>query len=353
MSENQQKSFVLQELELLENSLATKLSEIEPQKSAENAASFFERVKSCVEELGNERHLAPRLGAVLEKVKKALLPPTTPKDDVQSAAMRRELMELMRKLALSPAMACAMYPGRNQYRHLPGALVAAVPILLPTFNNVTYLRNMIAQLIARNLRNVIVIDNASTEPDMLAYLDEVEHSVAVVKLDYNAGPRAPFLTPANYVRLPNIFCLTDPDLMFNDALPEDFLFNLIDATETLMVGKAGFAIDISQPELMSEKVLATQLSDGQRKYGLIEWESRFWQHQVAATAGGDPIYKAAIDTTFAVYNKRYFRPEAFLNAVRFAGRYTCRHLPWYKENGLDRTEEQRYRSSQKWSNSLS
>ena len=353
MSENQQKSFVLQELEFLEKYLETKLSESELQKSAEAAVLVFERVKLCAEELGNERHLAPRFGAVLEKVKKALLTPTSPSDEARSAAIRHEFTELMRKLTLSAGMACATYPGRTQYRHLPGALVAAVPILIPTFNNATYLRNMIAQLKARNLRNIIVIDNASTEPDMLAYLDEIERSVSVVKLDYNAGPRAPFLTPANYARLPNIFCLTDPDLMFNDALPEEFLFDLIDATEILKVGKAGFAIDISQPELMSEKTLAAQLSDGRRQYGFIEWESRFWQHQVAVTAGGDPIYNASIDTTFAVYNKRHFRPEAFLYAVRFAGRYTCRHLPWYKESGLTEAEEQRYRSSQKWSNSLS
>jgi glycosyltransferase involved in cell wall biosynthesis len=228
----------------------------------------------------------------------------------------------------------------------------SIPILIPTFNNITYLRRMVLQLKAHKLGNIIVVDNASTAPDMLSYLDEIEHEVIVVKLDYNAGPRALFLTQEYYACLPDVFCITDPDLEFSNALPSGFLLELINATEIFKIGKAGFALDISQPELMREGVLtATFVDDVGVKYvgGVIEWESRFWQHQIATTAGGDPIYLAPIDTTFAVYNKRYFSPETYLHAVRFAGKYTARHLPWYKENGLSLTEEQYYRSTSKWS----
>jgi hypothetical protein len=105
--------------------------------------------------------------------------------------------------------------------------------------------------------------------------------------------------------------------------------------------------------LMNEKLLGVSQSDGVKNYNLIEWEGRFWRNQIGSTAHGDPIYQAPIDTTFALYNKRYFRPEAHLAGVRFGGRYTCKHLPWYKDNGLDAAEDQYYREHQEWSTFMS
>ncbi|CAG9254849.1 conserved hypothetical protein [Burkholderia diffusa] len=246
------------------------------------------------------------------------------------------------------ATLCTTLPGSRQFRHFAGGLVATVPVLIPTFNNPTYTRRMVAQLKARGLRNIVIVDNASSAPDMLAFLESVQDDVTVVRLDRNAGPRDLFLSDANYARLPDLFCVTDPDLELNDALPPEFLFELIDATEAFQTGKAGFALDISQPELMKE----TTLFCGDRQYTTLEWEANFWRHQIGSTAGGDPIYNAPIDTTFAVYNKRYFRRDSHLCGVRFAGRYTCKHVPWYKETGLTDAEEQYYREHQKWSNYL-
>lgn len=243
----------------------------------------------------------------------------------------------------------ARRPDSRQYRHPVGALIAGVPVLIPTFNNVTYLRRMVAQLRARGLRNLVVVDNASSAPDMLDYLDDIQDTVSVVRLDHNVGPRAIVLSDVIYRQLPDVFCITDPDLEFNPELPDTFLADLIEATDALRIGKAGFALDISQPELMDEKTLGVTQSDGVNTYNLVEWEARFWQHQVGTTAGGDPIYRAPIDTTFALYNKRHFRRETHLAAVRFGGRYTCRHLPWYRDNGLDAAEADYYRERQEWS----
>lgn len=237
----------------------------------ESATYIFGRVKLNVEKLGNtsEKHLVQKFGAVLKKMTK-YLHVSHPNNEWNNTTAALT-MQLIQRLDSDSVIAGATHPDRNQYRHLSGALVATVPILIPTFNNVTYLRRMIEQLKAYKLRNIIVIDNASTLPDMFMYLDEIEHEATVVKLNYNDGPRAPFLNPENYARLPDIFCITDPDLVFNEALPKEFMFSLINATEILKVGKAGFAIDISEPELMSEKALAKQHFDGQHNYGLIEW----------------------------------------------------------------------------------
>ncbi|BDC39916.1 tetratricopeptide repeat protein [Paraburkholderia terrae] len=249
---------------------------------------------------------------------------------------------------LTYANAAALRPGSRSYQHLAGALVANVPVIIPTFNNVTHLRRIIPQLQDIGMRNLIVVDNASSAPEMLACLDELQPKISVVRLDHNAGPRAIFQVPANYGHLPDIFCITDPDLQFNDDLPREFLFELIEATEHFRIGKAGFALDISQPELIKQGCFRYN----GKEYTICEWESRFWQHQIGATAAGDPIFNAPIDTTFAVYNKRYFNPKQHICGVRFAGRFTARHLPWYEDSGMSVEEETYYRQNQKWSNYL-
>ncbi|MBB2931930.1 O-linked N-acetylglucosamine transferase family protein [Paraburkholderia silvatlantica] len=246
----------------------------------------------------------------------------------------------------------AVREGSRQYRHPVGALVANIPVLIPAFNNTTYLRRMVSQLQSKGLRNLIVVDNASSAPAMLSYLESIQDTVSVVRLDDNVGPRAITLSDVIYDRLPDLFCITDPDLELNPELPGTFLFDLIDATEALRIGKAGFALDISQPELMNEKALGILQTDGANTYSLLQWEARFWQHKVGSTAAGDPIYQAPIDTTFALYNKRYFLRESHLAAVRFGGRYTCKHVPWYKDNGLDAAEDKYYREHQEWSTFL-
>ena len=65
------------------------------------------------------------------------------------------------------------------------------------------------------------------------------------------------------------------------------------------------------------------------------------------TKQGDPIYWANIDTTFAVYNKRFFRRGDFYSALRFDGRFAAQHLPWYLDSRLpgDRDKEEYYRTT--------
>ena len=44
------------------------------------------------------------------------------------------------------------------------------------------------------------------------------------------------------------------------------------------------------------------------------------------------MYAGWIDTTFCLYNKKYFYAGVnFLDAIRIAGNFTCKHLPWYKD----------------------
>ena len=218
-----------------------------------------------------------------------------------------------------------------------------VPVLIPVFNNPTYLRKMIEQLRGVGLPNIVVVDNGSLYPPFLEYLDSLEGRLRVVRLNENSGPRRLFRDTTLYDRLPQYFCITDPDLEFNPELPSDFLQHLTDLATKYRVGKAGFSLDISEPE----KLIAVPFQIGEESYHIWEWEAQFWQARLDEE--DDPAYRASIDTTFAVYNKEFFRAENFLDAIRVAGRYTARHLPWYADHHLPSEEADFYRTASKHS----
>jgi hypothetical protein len=219
-----------------------------------------------------------------------------------------------------------------------------IPIFVPAFENPTYVRNMIDQLTARHLTNIIVVDNASSSAEMRALLDG-DLGATVVRLSSNRGPRHILLDDDIYFSLPPLFCVTDPDLELNPELPNDFLAKLVTLTERFQIGKAGFSLDISEPSRMRQERFDM---DGIR-YKITEWEQQFWTNPVGELDGIGTIYRATIDTTFAVYNKKYFRRETYQDAVRVAGSFTCRHLPWYLETDLPEEEERMYRESSRHS----
>jgi hypothetical protein len=119
------------------------------------------------------------------------------------------------------------------------------------------------------------------------------------------------------------FCVTDPDLILNPEMPEDFVAQLVALTERLSIGKAGLALDIAERSTMRQEDFLI----GEHPWKIWDWEKQFWQDQLDPLPSGDQVFRANIDTTFAVYNKRFFDRSDPLKAVRAAGRFTCKHLP--------------------------
>ncbi|MBI2739913.1 MAG: glycosyltransferase [Rhodospirillales bacterium] len=226
-------------------------------------------------------------------------------------------------------------------------LKTRIPVYVPCFNNPSYLEMMVNQLVGLGFCNVVVIDNGSTFPPMLSYFEQLPESVSLIRQLQNRGPRDLFTDPTNYAQLPDHFCLTDPDLQFNPDLPATFLDDLIEATETYRIGKAGFALQISDHENMLQR----KFPIGSQEYFIWEWEEQFWKTPLSRTRSGDQIYRAEVDTTFALYNKKYFDPTYpdCLKAVRIADRLACRHLPWYRDNLLTPDERDNYRATARFS----
>lgn len=180
---------------------------------------------------------------------------------------------------------------------------------------------------------------------MKSWLDNLDSNFKVVWLEHNYGPRHIITNKEVLSLLPRRFCLTDPDLEFNEFLPEGFLGDLSFLCEKYKIGKVGFALNISDRNKMSDK----KYRIGNKDYNIWEWEEQFWEERVDITPGGDSVYKANIDTTFALYDKEYFDPNNYLCALRVAGRYTARHLPWYVEHKIPENEICEYIKTQNYS----
>jgi hypothetical protein len=74
-------------------------------------------------------------------------------------------------------------------------------------------------------------------------------------------------------------------------------------------------------------------------------EIGYYRSFCGITKYGDTIYNAPIDTTFAVYNKRYFAGNVQLANCRVAGRYSAIHYGWYDTPPIPKKEYEFYKKS--------
>lgn len=223
--------------------------------------------------------------------------------------------------------------------------IARLPLFVPAFNNPHYVERFCREMIELDRFEIFVCDNGSTYPPMLDLYARLPEAVHVVRLRRNCGPRVFWLNDGIYGQLPDAFCVSDPDIAFNPGLPGDFLDRLLDLTERFQIGKAGFALDISRPELMTPKRF--RHVDGWKQ--VWESEAEHWQYEISDDPVGEPIYLADLDTTFALYNKRFFDRSAPFNAIRVAGRFTARHLPWYLDCEVPAEEREFYAATAEFS----
>lgn len=215
-----------------------------------------------------------------------------------------------------------------------------IPVLVPSFNNPTYLRQFLSQIHVRKNLHPIVVDNSSTYPKMLELLSDLDGwGINLVRFNRNLGPH--FLRDhSEFLELmPRYFCLSDPDLQLNSKLPQDFSSTLMSISEEFSVPKVGFALDIGD----SADFRDHKFKVGKKNYKIYDWEKKFWKSQLM----GKPeitMFRADIDTTFALYNKNFFSRNDFYSAVRVAGDFTAKHLPWYSDSIVP-TEEAVYYST--------
>lgn len=215
-----------------------------------------------------------------------------------------------------------------------------VPVYIPYFNQPTYLLRMVSKLVRYGFQNVCILNNGSSTPssqDALGLLSMTK-GVQIVEMPGNMGPRW-FFTSDYYKAAPDVFVYTDPDLELPDPLPDNFLSRLIELSNAAKIGKVGCAIAV-EPDLFSPFTL------NGIEFDAVKWESRYWGDKV-----GEDLYVAPIDTTFTLVNKTHMDFSLFYKALRVAGRWQVRHLPYYKDNKVPACEWAEYseaKRASKW-----
>ncbi|MDD3784195.1 MAG: hypothetical protein WCZ20_01815 [Hydrogenophaga sp.] len=218
-----------------------------------------------------------------------------------------------------------------------------IPVLLVSYNNGVYVQHMTQQLRALGLCPV-VLDNASTDGQTKDVLVRLSRSgdAQVVRLGYNFGHKVAFLPPF-YDILPDVFSCSDPDLLLNEDMPQDFLRQLHEVAQRYRVFKAGLALDLPDDlEVIDAAYVKVKCKPFpfRRVYSVREWEARFWRKPLDHPTL--EVYAAPVDTTLAVYDKRLYDGD-FFDAVRVAGAFRCLHLPWHPRVDLfDAQTRKRY-----------
>jgi hypothetical protein len=190
---------------------------------------------------------------------------------------------------------------------------------------------MVQQLLKINenfIENIIIMNNVSTCEKTIEYLKNTK--CKVIQSPENTCPQIyenHHVYHKIYCSMPDYYILTDADLELNENLPKNFIEILIELSETYHFSKIGFALDISEPDKMyNGNYSCPNFSSN----CISDWESKFWQSKIENNEY--EMYTGWIDTTFCLYNKKYFYAGVnFLDAIRIAGNFTCKHLPWYKD----------------------
>ena len=66
----------------------------------------------------------------------------------------------------------------------------------------------------------------------------------------------------------------------------------------------------------------------------MRWERKYWARPIAGAPFAEPLYRAPIDTTFALYAGGGAAAAHFYDGVRVGGRYAVLHVPWLYRHGL-------------------
>lgn len=198
------------------------------------------------------------------------------------------------------------------------------PVYVNTFNRLTTTKRLCEQIAALDNAVPIIVDNASTWEPLLDWYKDCPFEV--VRLTENYGHHAPWRVGVTARPNSGVYCVTDCDLDLG-GVPLDLMDVLREPLSSWRNPpiKSGVALRINDLPPWQTQVKA--------------WESRFWRNPV----GGFRFW-APIDTTLAMYRAntpvRIATKVAGIRAVRAAGPYTARHMPWYL-NPTELDEENR------------
>jgi len=229
----------------------------------------------------------------------------------------------------------------KSFADIPEEFLTEVPVIIPTFNQLTLCQNTISRLQDFGLKNFIILDNGSSYLPFVNWLEQTEYPV-IIYYD-NPGPRNFFISLNIWNRLPQHFIVTDPDLEYPLTIPTSLVSDMIELSNRKAWGKVAIGLNTEPADKMYD--------------GVKIWEAAYWRTIIEHMPSGDPIYAAKTDTTFALYNKKFISRPGDLNwegeffiSPRICGNYMCQHLGWYIDKGLPQEEVDFYeKNASSWS----
>jgi len=200
-----------------------------------------------------------------------------------------------------------------------------VPVIIISRDRLDCLQKLVDWLERTpGIGTIHIVDNASTWPPLVDYLDRSPHTVH--RLEVNLGHHAPWVTGLVAAVSGSPFVVTDPDVIPDETCPPDVIARFRAILERHPeVDKAGFGLRLDDlPERFAHRD------------AVVRWESKFWKDEIEPG-----VFRADIDTTFALY--RPGRDHKTFRAARTAAPYVARHLPWYSATNAPTVEDVYYR----------
>lgn len=207
-----------------------------------------------------------------------------------------------------------------------------IPIVINNFNRLTTTKRLADDLSKLGYTNIHILDNNSTYPPLLEWYNSCPYTVK--RLDsnmlwlavYNSGYINTWLDKEPWI------VYSDSDIELNSLTPPSFIQDMIEKMGKYKKTKGGLALRIDD---LPDNVYANHYR---------EWEKRYW---IPDKQLEPDVYDAHIDTTFCVVKPGL--PFDY-QAIRLAGNYTARHVPWYNDfNNLDDEEKYYLEHSDDWS----
>ena len=194
---------------------------------------------------------------------------------------------------------------------------ARVPIFITNRDRLGWVVSAVRDLKKLPGAEVFIVDNASTYPPLLDWY-ATQAECRVFRLTENRGPRAAWSVKDEVIGESKNYVVTDNDLDFS-TLPTDTLEALATCLDQLPnIHKAGLALRIDD------------LPDTPNGRTAREAEAKYWEPSRKIHSPTHELYDAALDTTFSMYRQHPAYLGQYEPAIRLAGGYTVRHLPWYQ-----------------------
>lgn len=201
----------------------------------------------------------------------------------------------------------------------------SIPIIINNFNRLDSLKKLLHSLEIRGYSKIIILDNDSTYPPLLEFYDSTSYEV--VYLRKNIGSKALWESDVFRRFRRSFYVYTDSDVVLDNLCPSDFMQVLLKVLKKYPAClKVGLGIRIDDlPDCYKEKEYA------------IWWESQFWKDRV-----DDLLFKARVDTTFALYRPFCKGGSTPHLVFRTDFPYVIQHLPWYQDTENLSQEEKYY-----------